>query len=248
VVVTKPWAVNVAEAETMITTAAASKRQLLPWLPARWGCDLLRLQQLVSAGTIGNVFAIRRTVSSFGTRCDWQTESRYGGGYILNWGPHIVDPPVILGNSPVKSVFGRTRQAINPGDVEDLFHAVITLENGTIIHAEYTISIDTFPTWVVQGDRGTITVRSRDFKIIRQTPVQPTDPTAFASMQAEPAEITEETVSGAVYGDEHIIYQEIADSLANVKPYPVTPADALGVSRILEAIKISSKEDRVVNL
>ncbi|NLL83294.1 MAG: Gfo/Idh/MocA family oxidoreductase, partial [Lentisphaerae bacterium] len=72
--------------------------------------------------------------------------------------------------------------------------------------------------------------------------------TAFASMQAEPAEITEETVSGAVYGDEHIIYQEIADSLANVKPYPVTPADALGVSRILEAIKISSKEDRVVNL
>ena len=47
---------------------------------------------------------VRRVVTSFGTRCDWQTERRYGGGYLLNWGPHIVDPPLLLDGSRVHTV------------------------------------------------------------------------------------------------------------------------------------------------
>ena len=83
VLVTKPWAVSEAEARRMVETAARTQSFLLPWLPARWGCDLRRLRELVFAGEIGRVFLIRRTVSSFGTRSDWQTERRYGGGLSL---------------------------------------------------------------------------------------------------------------------------------------------------------------------
>jgi len=102
VVVTKPWAVNADEAERMCEAEQRTGKMLLPWLPARWGSDLARLRELVADGAIGKVFLIRRAVRSFGTRSDWQTERRYGGGYLLNWGPHIIDPPVLLAGSPLR--------------------------------------------------------------------------------------------------------------------------------------------------
>ncbi len=123
VLVTKPWAVDAAEAQRMVKAEKASGKQLLPWLPARWGSDLRRLQELMADEAIGKVFLVRRAVCSYATRCDWQTERRFGGGYLLNWGVHIIDPPMVLMGSPVQSVYGRMKQTINPGDVEDVFIA-----------------------------------------------------------------------------------------------------------------------------
>jgi scyllo-inositol 2-dehydrogenase (NADP+) len=248
VLVTKPWAINVDEARRMVATARETGRLLLPWLPARWGCDLIRLRELIRAGAVGKVFAVRRTVCSFATRRDWQTEKKCGGGYVLNWGPHIVDPPVVLLGGKVKSVFGRLKQVINPGDVEDLFLAVLTLEDGTLVQAEYTISAEPFPNWVIQGDRGTIVMNGRQLKVVKQAPAQPVDPTRFGGMQAASAETTEEKVEGALYGDEQAIYKEIAAAVRGEAPYPVTPADALELSRVLDAIKVSAAENRVVVL
>jgi len=67
-----------------VKAAKDSGRLLLPWLPARWSRVLRRLQELIDGNAIGNVFLARRAVCSFATRCDWQTERRYGGGYVLN--------------------------------------------------------------------------------------------------------------------------------------------------------------------
>ena len=248
VLVTKPWAVNEAEARRMIAAAEASGKLLLPWLPARWGCDLRRLQQLIADDTIGNVFLVRRAVCSFGTRCDWQTESRYGGGYLLNWGPHIVDPPIVLVNSPVRSVYSRMKQTINPGDTEDLFFALMNLDNGTVVQAEYTIAVEDLPKWFVQGDRGTIVVRDREITIYKTAPTRPGDPTQYTTMKSGGDEVIHETLDGSVYGDEVEIYAEIAQALLGDKQFPVAPADALGLSRVLDAIRASGEQNQVVTL
>jgi predicted dehydrogenase len=247
--VTKPWAVNAAEARRMIQAAEHSGKMLLPWLPARWGCDLLRLRQLVAAEkVIGKVFLVRRTQCSFGTRNDWQTERRYGGGYLLNWGPHIVDPPLQLLGSPVKSVYACCRQTINPGDAEDLFLAVMTLASGTIVQAEFTIAAESLPTWFLQGDRGTIVVHGDQLKVNSNTPSRPADPTQYQAMQAVPERNSEEKLTGALYGEEHQIYAEIAAALRGAAVYPVTPASALELSQVLDAIRASSVENRVIIL
>jgi predicted dehydrogenase len=248
VLVTKPWALNEAEALRMIDAQQASGRQLLPWLPSRWGSDTRRLKELIDAGTIGSVFFIRHNVSSFGTRSDWQTERQYGGGYLLNWGPHIVDPPLQVLGSPVRSVYGRMKQVINPGDVEDLFFALLTLENGACVQVEYTIALDDLPSWFIQGDRGTITTRGRKIKILQNTPVRPDDPTKFATMKANETQVTEEEVGADIYGDEHKIYLEIAQALNGERPYPVTPQHALELTRVLDAIRTASEEDRVISI
>jgi predicted dehydrogenase len=248
VLVTKPWATNAAEAQRMIAAAADSGAKLLPWLPARWGSDLHRLKELLAENAIGKVFFIRRVVSSFGTRSDWQTERRYGGGYLLNWGPHIVDPPLVLMGSPAKSVYGRMKQTINPGDTEDLFMAVLTLADGTIVQAEFTISAEEMPGWVLQGDRGTIVVQGQNVRVHRSTPPEPADPTQFASMQSENESVVEEALYPSQYGDEHEIYTHIASAVRDEQAFPVTPEDALELSHVLDAIRTSSEENRVVSL
>jgi predicted dehydrogenase len=248
VLVTKPWAVNADEARCMVASAEASGKLLLPWLPARWGCVLQRLQQLVAEKAIGDIFLVRHTVCSFATRCDWQTERRYGGGYLLNWGPHLVDPPVVLMGSPVQSVYGRMKQTINPGDAEDLFLAVMTLTDGTIVQTEYTIAVEDLPSWFIQGDRGTIVVRGQNLTIYKNIPDRPDDPTQFGTMKSAKAETIQEKIEGALYGDEHRIYEEIAQAVRGERTFPIQPADALELSRIFDAIRTASEEDRVVSL
>jgi len=206
VLVTKPWAVNENEARSMIEAADKSGRLLLPWLPARWGCDLKRLKQLFAEKAIGNVFMIRRAVSSFGTRCDWQTERRYSGGYLLNWGLHIIDPPILLAGGKAASVYGWMKQTINPGDVEDNFLAIITLDNGVLIRAEYTVAVEDVPNWFIQGDRGTIVIRGQHLKIYKNTPAQPDDPTQYATMK--PKDNSSGTVRSVnVHGQQLRVYE-----------------------------------------
>ena len=247
VLVTKPWAVNAGEAQRMVRAAESSGKLLLPWLPARWGSDLRRLRQLaVAEQAIGTVFLVRRTEGSFSTRNDWQTERRYGGGYLLNWGPHIVDTPIQLLGHPVKSVYGRLKQTINPGDVEDLFMGILTLANGTLVQVEYTIATESLPSWFIQGTRGTIVMNGAQLKMDARTPARPSDPAQYSTMQAVPDKILEEKLAGSPYWDEHQIYKEIAAALRGEARYPVTPASALELSRVLDAIRTSSDENRVV--
>jgi predicted dehydrogenase len=246
--VTKPWARNRREAERMIRAAESSGRLLLPWLPARWGCDLKRLTQLVRGGAIGNVFLVRRAVCSFATRADWQTERRYGGGYLLNWGPHIVDPATLLAGGKVVSAYARLRQTINPGDAEDMFLGLLTMDNGCLVQVDYAIACEDLPNWFIQGDRGTIAVRGKTVRLHTNTPAKPADPTQFYTMKAAGDTVAEETLEGSPYGDEHEIYAEIAQALRGEKSYPVRPEDALELTRVLDAMRTSSEKGRAVTL
>ncbi len=248
VLVTKPWAANAQEASRMIETAKKSGRKLLPWLPARWGCDLRRLKELVDSDVVGKVFTVRRTVSSFGTRSDWQTEKKFAGGYLLNWGPHIVDPPlVLLERKPVR-VYGHMMQTINPGDVEDAFFAAITLSNGAVVVAEYAVSAETLPSWVVQGTKGTIVVHGNKLTLHQSVPQKPADPTQFSDMQKKEDSIVEETLEGDLYGNADEIYAMIADSLTRNKTFAVTVEAGLQLSRVLDAIRKSHEEKILVKL
>lgn len=248
VLVTKPWAINEAEARRMVTAAEQSGKLLFPWLPARWGSDLARLKQLLAEQAIGRVFMIRRVQSSFASRSDWQTERRYGGGYLLNWGPHIVDPPLVLMGSHVASVFGRLQQVFNSGNVEDVFLAILTMADGTVIQAEYTITPNEPPNWCLQGDHGTIILRGDKLQLISRAPASPEDPTKYTTMKSNDNSGVEEVLSGALDGDPSQIYTEIAQAIRGQAPFPVTPNDALELTRVLDAIRISHEENRIVHL
>ncbi|MFW6309442.1 MAG: Gfo/Idh/MocA family protein [bacterium] len=247
VLVTKPWCVNEKEAREMIKERNRSGKLLLPWLPSRWGSTFKRLQELVKKKVIGDIFYLRRGVYSFGTRNDWQTLKERGGGYVLNWGPHIVDPPVQLFGEIVDTVYGQTGLEMNPGDAEDWFMSIITLENGVKIQAEYNIAVKGLPDWFIQGDRGTIIVNKNNITIYQAEIEEADDPTSYNRIVSEP-EVIEEEVGEGIYGDTDEVYREVAAAIKGEREYPVTCDSALYLTRILDAIKISDEKGEVVKL
>ncbi len=248
VLVTKPWAVNAAQARTMIATAKRTGRTLLPWLPISWAVDTRRLRELVSAGTIGDLILIRRTITCFGRRNDWQTQQRSGGGYLLNWGPHIFFSALLVAGSAPRSVYGQLRQTINPGDTEDVVLAVLNLANGALIVAEHTVTPAAMPTWVIQGTKGTIVANGLQLRIIQHDPPQPDNPTQYAAMRGTPPVDHTETLTGDIYGNTDEVYVDIAKALCGEAPYPVTLNQALGLTKVLDAVRASNARQRVMTL
>lgn len=253
VLITKPWAVNEREARRMAATARRTGKLLLPWLPARWGTDFIKLRELIRSGIIGKVNEIRRTEYSFSIRHDWQTRSKFGGGLLLNWGPHMIDPPVLLAGGRVKSVFGKLRQAINPGDVEDNIMSVITMENGiTVISEHKTLSMGSYPNWLIQGTKGTIILRETQVEIHKMSLPSKVDARAYGNSLVR--EIIHDNAEGPNritienrYGDAKVIYPAIADAVRGIRKYPVTLDSAVYLSRILDAVRRSSEREQVVH-
>lgn len=252
VLVTKPWSVNAEEARKMIAAAESSGKKLLPWLPARWGCDLRQLKKLIASGVIGKVFMIRRREYSFGIREDWQTQKNCGGGYLLNWGPHIIDQAMQLAGEKVKSVYGQMRQIINPGDVEDVFYAVLTTESGIILSCEFNMAVNVkLPNWIAQGDGGTIFVRETGVEIHKATFPKDLDGTSYAN-QPEIEVINDDIdgehriTMGNRYGDAMEVYPEIASAIRGESDFPVSTASALKLSEVFDAVRTSNETNQVV--
>lgn len=248
VLVTKPMGVDAAEIRSIIAAADAAGRTAFPFLPSRWGSDFRRIREIVQNGEIGEVFCIRRGEYGFATRDDWQTQSRFGGGILLNWGPHLVEPPILLAGGRPVAVHGSHGRLLNPGDAEDNFHAVIAMENGVRVHAEWSFSPRGLPNWYVQGTRGVIIAHGQKLEIISGTPQKPADPTDFKAMQGKPADCRTEEVGEHLFGDSKEVYADFARALTTGEPFGATANDALQIARILDAIRTSGNEQRVVTL
>jgi scyllo-inositol 2-dehydrogenase (NADP+) len=244
--VTKPWALTCKEADALIEASRRQNKLVMPFIPCHWGCDLQKLKEIVAEGRIGKVFQVRRSQVTFGKRSDWQTLKAYGGGYLNNWGPHLIDQVLAFVDEPVKQVYADTRQIINPGDVEDMFYSTLITESGVIVNVEYNIQTDYLPNWVVQGDKGTIYVTENDMEIHEVSYPEENDPTAYRS--AVNVKKTKITLEGKRFGDHYAIYCHIADVLNGKTPYIVTLEYARHLTQVLEAIHMSADKNELIKL
>ena len=237
VVVTKPWALNETEARRMIDAQEASGKRLFPWVPMLWSPEFMKIREIIESGAVGKVFLVRRYINQFWRRHDWQTESKFGGGYLLNWGMHIVQPIMDLVPCPVVRVYGQLQQTINPGDADDNFMAAIEFENGCRGVAEFTQAVEGLPSFMVQGDRGTLVSNGEMIKLLE------TDPESDL-----PAKITRFPIEGKRFGDEAAIYADIAANLQEDAPFAATVENALYGTIVLDAIRRSHETRTTVSL
>lgn len=236
-IVTKPWALNQQEAQRMIAAQKTSGKKIFPWIPVYWSPDYNCIKNLLSQNAVGDVFLIRRYYSDFKYRNDWQTEKRYGGGYLLNWGMHILQPVIGLANSKTIRVFGQLQQTINPGDADDNFMAVLEFENGVRGIAEFTESIHSFPAFIIQGTKGTILSDGESVTLKTADPSKPDD-----------VESQSFKLEGKQFGDEADIYHDIAENLLNDLPFRTPPELALEGTVILDAVSHSHEIRQTVEI
>jgi predicted dehydrogenase len=95
----KPMSETYEQAKKLIELGEADgKRRLFIRHNRRFEAKFMHLNSIINSGILGDVFFIRRSVANFDHRTDWQTISQYGGGQLLNWGPHIVDQALRFSN------------------------------------------------------------------------------------------------------------------------------------------------------
>lgn len=245
VLITKPWAITTDEADSIISAAAENNVIVMPFIPCHDGADVVKLKEVIASGAIGKVFRVYRAQMTFGKRSDWQTLKAYAGGYLNNWGPHIVEQAMHLVDEPFKTVYAQKRRIINPGDADDMFCSTMTTESGIIVQVDHNIISDYLPNWVVQGDKGTIYVKGNEMEIHEISYPNENDPNCYRSITE--TKKTNITLKGKIFGDHYEIYSMIAKTLSG-KPYIVSLDYARHLTEIIQAIHESADEGKLVVL
>lgn len=245
VLITKPWAITVEEADSIIQAARQNHVIVMPFIPCHNGADVEKIKEVVKAGTIGKVFRVYRAQMTFGKRSDWQTLKAYAGGYLNNWGPHIVEQVMHLVEEPIRTVYAQKRQIINPGDADDMFCSTMVTESGIIVQVDHNIISDYLPNWVVQGDKGTIYVKGNEMEIHEISYPEADDPNCYRSVTH--TEKTHVTLKGKIFGDHYEIYSMIARTLHG-EPYIVSLDYARHMTQIMQSIHKSADEGVLVEL
>ncbi|MEX0885537.1 MAG: Gfo/Idh/MocA family oxidoreductase [Phycisphaeraceae bacterium] len=168
VVVEKPMALDLDEADTILSAWRETGKHLFVHQSRRFTNEYWHLKHVIDSGQIGRVYHIRAYMSRFARRNDWQTLRKFGGGLLNNHGSHFLDMLLQLIDSPVRDVWGDLKQVASAGDVEDHVKALLRGENGTTIDMEISTAqnIDpALPTWILCGTHGTLTCSGKESTI-----------------------------------------------------------------------------------
>ena len=137
VLVEKPMAVQIAEADAMVDAAEQAGRILAVNFQQRLRPEVIRARQLIQEGALGTIqhvdikIAWTRTAVYYrlsNWRGTWRGE---GGGVLLNQAPHELDLLCYLLGLPAR-VVAWTRTILHEIEVEDTIQAMLEWDNGTL--------------------------------------------------------------------------------------------------------------------
>jgi predicted dehydrogenase len=137
VLVEKPMAVQVAEADRMIDAASAAGRVLAVNFQSRHRPEVRRARELVANGSLGKIQRVElvatwtRTAAYYAAapwRGTWTGE---GGGILMNQAPHQLDLLCYL-LGPPRRVVGWTRTLLQPIETEDTAQAMLEWPEGAL--------------------------------------------------------------------------------------------------------------------
>lgn len=249
VVVDKPFAVAVDDAENLVRRAEQSGLALSVFQNRRWDGDFRTVRELVETGRLGRVrrfesrFERWRPVPKGGWR-EVGTDEQ-GAGILLDLGSHLVDQAVTL-FGPVASVYcelDRRREGITTDD--DAFVA-LTHTGGVRSHLWMSaVAPQLGPRFRVLGsEAGYVTHGLDPQEDALRSGRRPesdslwgtVDPERWGVLGAEPDFAPQPTASGA-YPE---FYSAMAAALLDGGPVPVDPRDAVTTLRLLTKARESA--------
>jgi scyllo-inositol 2-dehydrogenase (NADP+) len=159
VLVEKPMAQNVAEADEMIECARISGKTLTAYQPRRVGSEFVKLQEIMASDVLGPIHLIKVQVHGYQRRRDWQTLKKFAGGMLNNLGAHYVDQALSLAGGEWDDLFVDMRHIVSAGDADDHVKIVFRGANGTVVDIELSTAAatPTPPHWTLMGKYGALT-------------------------------------------------------------------------------------------
>lgn len=247
VFVEKPMCCTYAEAVELTKRADAAGRQLYVRHNRRFEPAFQHIREIIASGILGDVYEIKLRRVSYSRRDDWQTLMAYGGGQLLNWGPHIIDHGLRLLESPLAHIWSDLRLVAAVGDAEDHLKIILTGENGRVVDLEISGGAALpEPEYLIWGSKGALKCTGNTIHLRYLDPNKPlpertanpgTPAEGFGSL--ERLEWIEETIEARPQGKAGMdwIWHELYAAIREEKPFPITREEALQVMYVVSEVK-----------
>jgi predicted dehydrogenase len=240
----KPITETYAQARRLAARAARSKGTLYIRHNSRCDKAFLHVREIIASGLLGDAYQIKLTRGWYARRDDWQTLTRFGGGLLLNWGPHIVDHALRLLEAPVKSQWSALKRIAAVGDAEDHFKIVLEGTNGRVVDLEVSggmaLSSPPYAVWGTRGalwcDGQNVTLRYLDPKA--KLPPRPVNPGAADENFGSPEDLPWIEEAFPVNPQKPWnIWDELHAAVRRGTRFPITLDEAVGVMQVISAAK-----------
>jgi len=252
VLVEKPAATTLSDAQRMADMAETPGRMLTVFQNRRWDADFLTLQRIIKEGLLGEIVHFEshfdRWKPDVGAR--WK-DAREGGSW-LDLGPHLVDQALCLFGLPEAVTLDLTTvRAGSPAP--EWFHAILRYPGRRVVLQSSKLCADYDLRFAVHGTGGSWIKHGMDLQ----------EPQIVAGAQPGDAQLGVDPIPG-IYrpaadihshgkvpnerGDYVLFWNALASAIRGEGPNPVPMREALDVMRVLDAGLQSAREGRTVAL
>jgi len=219
VLVEKPMAMSLLDADRMIQTAQKYDLKLAVCFQNRFNPPIQKLKQAIDEERFGRIFAGTARIlwnrnREYYDKANWRGTWKLDGGCLINQCTHNIDLLQWMIDSEIDSVYGQTGNYLHPYiQTEDYGSIIIKFKNGAIGNVEGTICV--YPknleeTLTILGEKGTVVIGGVavnkilvwDFKDMNE------------SLEQTQKEYNSEIKN--VYGNSHSpLYKNFIDSIRN---------------------------------
>jgi predicted dehydrogenase len=252
VLVEKPMALDLAGADKLIATAQKLGRRLFVRQNRRFDVPFQQAMEIVRSGKIGKLFEVQLRVGGYQRRSDWQTLKKFGGGQLLNWGPHLVDWALQFAGGHAADEWADLKLIAAAGDAEDHVKLLIRGDNGVVVDIEVSgATAIGQPPWTLLGTTGTLVIDAKNmchlkyFDGRKVPPVRASGDTPAGRAGShfsggEEIPWKEETFPAAAAGKTNF-WLELFRSIRRGTAFPITLAEARETMRVIHLAKKGSR-------
>ena len=167
VICEKPMATTLAEADAMLAAAGRCGRLLLVFHNRHWDSDYQMVKQTVRQGLLGELMTVESRIMTYGPewltfgvpefRPSWRVEAAYGGGFLNDWGAHVLEQLLDLTEEWPASVTCHLRRGVWATETDDYFDMKLCMPSGLLVTVIGTNDARLpLPRWFVVGREGTL--------------------------------------------------------------------------------------------
>ena len=251
VVIDKPFALDLVEAEALVELAEKQQRLLSIFHNRRWDGDFLTVRRLLAEGALGKIAQFESHFDRYRpeVRQRWREAGGPGSGLWFDLGPHILDQSLQLFGQP--DWIQADLAAQRPGALsDDYFHVVLGYgEMRVVLHGSCLVSA-IMPRFVIHGSEGSFIKFGMDVQE-EQLKLGLRPPAANWGLDPEPGQLSRmvegqsraQAVSGEA-GDYGAYYRGVCAAIRGEAGNPVPAVEALAVMALLDLARESDSQGR----
>ena len=216
-----------------------------------------KMMEVVASGKLGKIFEVNIHQNGFQHRDDWQTIDEFGGGQLLNWGPHMIDQSWQLLGTPTADIRSYLFQETAGGNCEDHLGITLVGSNDRVVNMYISgaTALRIGRTYEVFGNRGAAVYENKKLTLRYINPEQdipeiisnPGTPGAsFGSSGTYESKLVIDWVTEEYdvdpEGDKLPSYWALLhETLTEGKPFLISDHDVLTIMRTISTVKAQNK-------